>query len=223
MTNYSRQSSIFNPDNQKSKIIIIGAGSTGSFLTLTLAKLGFKDITVIDNDIVEESNIPHQLYGKVYINQLKVDALKQMILDLTDITINAVPKIVDEAFEFEITPDTIVINCVDSMDARILVYNKLKDCPIKLIDCRFGAEGYAIYSLDFGELNTDGKQTNYEKSLKLQTQDLPCGEKAICFAVLSLSSEVSNIVKRMDKGEHYPFVIKRHMGSYMILTDENGK
>lgn len=221
---YSRQNNIFNPANQKSKIIIIGAGSVGSLTAFALAKTGFKDITCIDDDIVEEANIPCQIYSIKDIGLPKVGALKQMLLDYANLEINAVPKKVEEGFEFEVDSNTIVIVTIDNMEGRKLIYNALKDYPIRYIDSRMGGLGYSIYSMDFSD--TSGKLTRYEKSLELETVDLPCGEKSICPAVMSLASEVANIVLKIDKEEKYPFVIKRSLGSYNILNsgeNENGE
>ena len=57
-------------------ITIVGVGSIGSYATLALAKLGFTNILVIDDGIVEEENISPQLYRLSDIGRPKVDALK---------------------------------------------------------------------------------------------------------------------------------------------------
>ena len=69
---FTRQERIFNPNNQLSKITIIGVGCTGSFITLNLAKLGFNNINIIDFDKVEEENIPNQFYREKDIGKPKV-------------------------------------------------------------------------------------------------------------------------------------------------------
>ena len=77
--NYSRQEELFDPVTQKFKIIVLGAGSLGSFITLNLAKLGFNDISVYDYDYVEGANIPNQFFRMSDIGKPKVEALKEII------------------------------------------------------------------------------------------------------------------------------------------------
>ena len=68
MVNYLRQKRLFNPEEQSTEIIIVGAGSTGSFVSLNLAKMGMNKIKVIDFDIVEDHNIPNQFF-RIIINK----------------------------------------------------------------------------------------------------------------------------------------------------------
>ena len=56
----SRHKELFNPYYFNTPVTIIGAGATGSWLALMLAKLGIQDITVYDFDVVEEHNVPNQ-------------------------------------------------------------------------------------------------------------------------------------------------------------------
>ena len=76
---FTRQNRILNPDECYSNIHIIGAGSTGSFIALNLAKMGMKNIIVYDFDKVEEPNIPNQFYRIKDVGKYKVTALKQII------------------------------------------------------------------------------------------------------------------------------------------------
>lgn len=57
------------------KITICGAGTLGGNIAESLARMGFKSMTVIDRDRVEERNLSNQPYGKNDIGQAKVKAL----------------------------------------------------------------------------------------------------------------------------------------------------
>ena len=216
--NFSRQTSIFNPENQRKEIILIGAGSTGSFISLTLAKMGFNKIKVIDFDKVEEHNIPNQFYRLEDKDSLKVNALKEIVKDFSGNEIEVLNEEVKEDFNFEehINLETMVIFCLDNMESRKLIYEKIKDFPIHLIDTRMGGEGYQIYTID---LTNDEEKAEYEKRLEATTSNAPCGEKAIIYTILSIASETCNIIKKLDKAESYPKTIKREMGAYTILSN----
>ena len=213
---FSRQKTLFNPKEQKLKIFIIGAGSTGSFITLTLAKLGFENIKVIDYDKVEEHNIPNQFYTLKDVGVLKTTALKEMVKNFTGTQIEIENVKINDTYEFDLELDSLIILCVDNMKARKIVYEKIKDFPIKLIDTRMGGEGYQIYTIN---LENDDEKKEYEKRLKMRTKDAPCGEKATIFTVLSIASETCQIVKNIDKEEPFPKTLKREMNNYHFLTD----
>lgn len=214
---FTRQNNIFNPDNQNSHILIVGAGSTGSFIGLTLAKMGFNNIEILDFDKVEEHNIPNQFYRKSDKDKLKVEALADIINDFTDTKIETKNLMIDSnnVSDLNINLNTIVVFCVDNMEARELIYNYIKDYPIKLVDTRMGGEGFSIHVIDM-EMEED--KITYEKSLKLPIKETPCGEKAIIYTILSIASETANLIKRIDKGEDYAKIIKREMKTYRFIA-----
>ena len=145
---YRTQNRIFNPQEQSKEIIIVGAGSTGSFIALTLAKMGMNKISVIDFDKVEEHNLNGQFYRFSDIGKFKVEALQEIIKDFTDIEINAINTKVDENYEFEINLNSLIILAVDDMETRKLIYENVKEMPLLLMDCRFGGEGFSIHNID---------------------------------------------------------------------------
>ena len=59
---------------QNTNVLLIGVGGVGSFTLETLVRNGFKNITVIDYDIIEKSNINRQLItDSSNIGKTKVD------------------------------------------------------------------------------------------------------------------------------------------------------
>lgn len=65
----------FNRKLQERRVVIPGIGGTGGWLALLCARMGIRDIVVIDADTVELSNLHRQvLYGKRNIGQKKVQA-----------------------------------------------------------------------------------------------------------------------------------------------------
>jgi len=211
---FTRQNRIFNPNKQLSKITIIGVGSTGSFIALNLAKLGFNNIKVIDYDKVEAENIPNQFYREQDIGKLKTEAIKEIIKDFTGTEIEVENVKIDKDYNFDCELNEIIIFCLDNMPSRKLIYEKIKDIPIKIIDTRMGGEGYQIYSVDLTD--EEGKE-KFEKRLNAVTMDTTCGEKSVIYTILSIASETCQICKMIDKGEKYPKILKRQMTNYKIL------
>lgn len=63
---------------KKAKILLVGIGGVGSFAYECLIRSGFLDITIIDNDVVNNSNINRQLIADLStVNEYKVDIAKR--------------------------------------------------------------------------------------------------------------------------------------------------
>ena len=211
---FTRQNRIFNPEKTLIDITIIGAGSTGSFTALNLAKMGIAKIKVIDFDIIEAHNLPNQFYRMGDIGKPKVEALKEIIKDFSDTEIEIENLEIKEDYEFDLTLNSLVIFCVDSIEVRKLMFEKLRDSPVKLIDTRFGGEGFSIHLLD---LDNEIDCEIYSKSLEGEIKETNCGEKSIIYTILSLTSEVCNLVKKINNGERYPQILRRELKTYRFI------
>lgn len=214
--NYMRQTDIFNPVNQEYKMVVLGAGSLGSFITLNLAKLGFSDITVYDFDKVELHNIPNQFYRMSDIGKLKVDALKEMVKDFCDVDIKIESEKVTSETQLPIDMNCIFILTFDTLEARKMIFDKLKDFSFRIIDARAGGEEYSIQTIN---TSIESELKIWEKSFDIIPTELPCGAKSIIYTNLSIASEVCNIVKKISNNEEYPRRMIRHMKNYTIINN----
>lgn len=141
--NFSQQKKIFNPSFVK-PVVVLGAGSVGSQLTAMLAKIGVTDITVYDGDSVESHNIPMSAYGNSDLGMYKVLALKDLVLRQSGVEIKALPRM----YAGEPLRDS-VIACVDSMEARLAVWQAVKNNPMVdiFIDTRTAGELISIFAV----------------------------------------------------------------------------
>src|SRR5579884_2557878 len=76
----------------QSKVLLIGAGGLGSPAAYYLAAAGVGTLGIIDNDVVDESNLQRQiLHNTSRVGKLKVESAKETIQALNpDITVNAI-------------------------------------------------------------------------------------------------------------------------------------
>ena len=140
--NFIRHSGLFNPDNFKEEIHIIGLGATGSGIASMLTRLGVPKMHGWDVDVVKDHNPPNSLiFTKFDIGKPKVQAIKDHLEAEFGIEFIAH----QEHFESRENQKLrgIVFLCVDDMDVRSAIWKKsIRYNPsIKLmIETRVGLE-----------------------------------------------------------------------------------
>lgn len=132
---YSRQiiSPFIGEEGQKKisklKVLQIGCGGLGSPFALYLTAAGIKELTIIDNDVLDISNLQRQiLYDETQVGKDKVKSAKEALIKLnSEVVINAHKDYIDEksinAYLKEKEYDFIV-DCSDNFKTKFLV-NKI--------------------------------------------------------------------------------------------------
>jgi molybdopterin/thiamine biosynthesis adenylyltransferase len=188
----TRQADLLPVELLGEKITVIGAGAIGSFTVLQLAKLGFEEIKVFDDDTVSEENMNSQFYRVRDIGRPKVEALQEIVQDFTEVEI----EIVKGRYEAGTFPGLVIV-AVDNMATRQLVFDnhQLKAPNTKfIIDPRMGAETAMLYVVN--PLSEADGQT-YRKTLYADHDAVqePCTAKATMYTVNLLSGLVAKTVK----------------------------
>ena len=78
---YHRQLSILPPEKITTGVTIVGTGSVGSFVALSLVKMGVKELELWDSDKVELHNIANQYFRLEDLNKYKVEACRDLIME----------------------------------------------------------------------------------------------------------------------------------------------
>lgn len=188
----TRQADIIPSSILSTKITVIGAGAIGSFTTLALAKMGFTDITIYDDDLVDTVNMNAQFYRFSDINSKKVYALRTLVADFTNVTITCH----DTKYAGGILPG-IVISAVDSMAARRLIWREHAGKSLfttAIIDPRMGAETASLYVMKPMNPHDQNVYINslYKDSDAVQEK---CTAKATVYTVCLISGLVVKAVK----------------------------
>lgn len=127
MLRYSRQISIKAMDIEGqeqlklAKVLIIGAGGLGCAASQYLAVAGVGEMTLVDFDTVELSNLQRQvLHQDGNIGQAKVDSAKQTLSQLNPlITINSINALLDEQqIDQLVEHHSLVLDCTDNIQIR---------------------------------------------------------------------------------------------------------
>ena len=197
--NFIRQKGILNPlETGQQPITVIGVGGIGSPLVLTLAKTGFQNITVVDYDKVEPHNLPNQFYRTKDVGKPKVEALKQIVFELTDVKLNTRK----EKFS-ETTPcQGIVISGVDTMTDRSYIWNILstKENVSLYIDARMGGQVICIHSIN---PKIEEERKWYEETLYTDKDAFkePCTARAIMYSTMVCAGLITTQVAKFSNGE----------------------
>lgn len=99
MSKYDRTIKLFGQNTfekfQNTKLILLGVGGVGSFALDALYNTGITNITIVDFDSYEESNLNRQLGSVGNIGRIKVEALKEKYPLVTAIHAKITPEWID--------------------------------------------------------------------------------------------------------------------------------
>jgi len=111
----------------QAKVLVCGAGGLGSTVLANLASVGIGTIGVVDNDVLELSNLNRQYIHKFEnIGKIKVESAKKWINEFNPETVvNTYPIRLDENNYSEIVKDyDFIMDCFDSFKSKFLL-NKI--------------------------------------------------------------------------------------------------
>jgi molybdopterin/thiamine biosynthesis adenylyltransferase len=109
---------------KKAKVLIIGVGGLGCPAALYLAASGIGEITLVDADKVELTNLQRQILYKInHLGQAKTQAAKKSLASLNnEIIINTVnEKLSSDNAQNLIGSADVVLDCSDNFPTRYLV------------------------------------------------------------------------------------------------------
>jgi len=197
---FDRQLGLVDSSIFDTPITVVGAGGIGSFTTLALAKIGFKNIAVWDFDIIEPHNLPNQFYRLDDVGKYKVEALEEIVLAFTGTKILGFKEI----WHKDIDMQGLVISAVDSMKVRAEIYDSIKrNIRVRaFIDGRMGSNQLEIYTT---RIDSSLDKKAYTKTLwkDSETANIPCTERAVMYNVLTIASWIVNQARLVLSGKAY--------------------
>lgn len=169
-------------------ILVVGAGWIWSTVVVNLAKMWMKNITVVDFDTVEDHNLQSQFYRQQDIGKLKVDALKEIVIEQAGIEINTI----NAEFSPEMTTwMQIVLPLVDNNDIRKEIIDASVDVP-HIIDARMWWTFFEIYNMHYAERSDYYADFWYPQSEVTATV---CSEKSSCFNCFASAAVVCSVIR----------------------------
>lgn len=120
-----------------SNIAIVGIGGVGSFCAEALARCGINNITLIDKDVVDITNINRQIIADTTtLNELKVNVMKERILKINpSANVTTHPVFLNNENIPELIPIDcdFVIDCIDNVKSKLDLIEYCYKKDIKII------------------------------------------------------------------------------------------
>ncbi len=121
----------------KAHVAVFGVGGVGGYVVEALVRSGVGEITVVDKDVVSESNINRQIIAlHSTVGMPKVEAIRARALDIN-------PSVKIHTYETFFLPETsndfdfskfdYVVDAVDTVSAKIEIAVKAKEAGVPVI------------------------------------------------------------------------------------------
>ena len=180
-------------------IIIGGAGGIGSWMCLTLARIGHS-ITVYDFDTVDEVNMAGQLFAISDIYRAKVTAIGTLVKNLSGTDMN----LMKDRFTSDSWAQPIMIAAFDNMEARTTMFERWLtqgDSAELFLDGRMSAEYFEIYAV------TRATADDYRKTLfdDAEAASVPCSFKATTHNAMGIAYIMTGILNNFLSGDFSGF------------------
>ena len=111
-----------------SHVIVFGTGGVGSYVIESLVRSGIGTLSIVDFDVVDETNINRQIMAThSTIGMKKTEAMKQRILDINpNISLNINNTFVskDTIDEFDFSKYDYVVDAIDNVTGKLLIIEK---------------------------------------------------------------------------------------------------
>lgn len=211
---FLRQRDIVPPEKLGFPITVIGAGAIGSATVVNLAKMGCSNITVWDNDILEDLNVPNQICKPSMTGKPKVEGLAELVYELSEVRI----KQINRRYAGQ-SVEGVVIVTADNMSCRQNVWKRAglnQKIPL-LIDARMGTEFARIYTIrptniDEADFYSQNLYSNEE------AERLPCSARSVIYCPTVIAGFLALLIKQYTVNHPSPREILIGLPNFLLLT-----
>ena len=214
---YDRTKKLFGDETfaqfQDIKLILLGVGGVGSFALDALYNTGIKNITIVDFDTYEDSNMNRQLGSVGNIGRVKVDVMKERYPEVIAINDKITPEWIDD---FDFSSYDYILDAIDDVKPKVhLIQRHYK----KVITTSGGAKRIDPSKIEYisiwdtyndpfiRKIRTELKQKGFKKKFKVifSSENPMCIEKGsfegvtASFGLMMASVTVQKIVNKIKK------------------------
>ena len=214
---YDRTKKLFGDDAfenfKNAKLILLGVGGVGSFALDALYNTGITNITIVDFDTYEESNMNRQMGSHGNIGRVKVEALKEKYPQVTPIHIKITPEWIDN---FDFSSYDYILDAIDDIKPKV---HLIKKYFTKVISTSGGAKRIDPSKIEYisiwdtyndpfiKKVREELKKQGFKKKFKVifSSENPNCIEKGSfeavtgSFGLMMASVTVQKLLKKMQK------------------------
>lgn len=139
MDPFARIKKIISKENlekiENSHIAVFGLGGVGSYVVEALSRCGVKELTLVDNDVIDVTNINRQIFALFStIGKTKVDVAKERVLDINpNAKVNTFKKFYSKENDVNISNCNYVVDAIDTVSSKLDLIEKCKNLDIPII------------------------------------------------------------------------------------------
>ena len=167
------------------KVIIFGIGGVGGYVVEMLVRTGVENITIVDFDVVSESNINRQIIANINtVGKLKVDCFKERILSINpNCIVNCIPeKLTEQNLEsFDLKNYNFVIDCIDMVNSKVALIKYCHDNNIKIISSMGAGNRFAIPKFEICDIYKT-QNDGLAKSIRSKLKKLGVKKLMVCYS-----------------------------------------
>lgn len=198
------------------KVLIIGVGGVGGYAAESLARCGVSNITIVDYDRIDITNINRQIIAlHSTIGKKKVDVLSTRIKDINpncqvktyDLFIDSsnIQLIFDADYDY-------ILDCCDTIKSKELIIREAVKRKIKIISS-MGAG----FKLDPSKISIAKlKNTSYDKIASILRKNLKDQKECLEIPVVYSTESVFKHDKIIGSNSFIPSMFGLFMTSYII-------
>ena len=195
------------------KLILLGVGGVGSFALDALYNTGITNITIVDFDTYEESNMNRQMGSHGNIGRVKVEALKEKYPEVTAIHVKITPEWIDN---FDFSSYDYILDAIDDVKPKV---HLIKKHFTKIISTSGGAKRIDPSKIEYisiwdtyndpfiKKIRTELKSQGFKKKFKvIFSSELPlCLEKGSfegvtgSFGLMMASVTIQKLINKFRK------------------------
>ena len=195
------------------KLLLLGVGGVGSFALDALYNTGITNITIVDFDTYEESNLNRQMGSFGNIGRIKVEALKEKYPEVTPIHVKITPEWIDN---FDFSSYDYILDAIDDVKPKV---HLIKKHFTKIISTSGGAKRIDPSKIEYisiwdtyndpfiKKIRTELKTQGFKKKFKvIFSSELPmCLEKGSfegvtgSFGLMMASVTIQKLLNKLQK------------------------
>ncbi|MGL2994522.1 tRNA threonylcarbamoyladenosine dehydratase [Flavobacterium sp. TSSA_36] len=187
---------------QNAKVLVVGLGGVGSFAAEFLARAGVGNMTIVDGDVVDITNINRQLPAlHSTVGQPKVTVVGDRLMDINPaLNLTRVQEFLspERALEIVSTDFDYVLDCIDSVTPKLNLILSAKRNRVKIISS-MGAGGKMLASKVRVTDISNTINCYFSKTIRRRLKELKINKLKVVF-----SSEIQDTTSlKMTDGSNF--------------------